>query len=107
MKTILYILGGLFLLSRLNQSGVSVAGTVTAAASPFGTTPAGGGAGLIIPPGLDPFQNIYGNSGGGGAAPILPIQMESGGDVGSSFRRTIGPMIHRTASPGMVRGFTS
>jgi hypothetical protein len=82
MKTILYILGGLFILSRLNGQGITLAGTATAVASPFGTTPAGGAAGIISPVG-DPAAPYYGDPGGG-PAPITPIATNSH-NIGSTF----------------------
>lgn len=80
MKTVLIVLGSLFVLSRLNHGNgvLSLGGNAAPAGTAFSPTPAAGGAASLIPPGgSDPYANLQG--GGGGAGP-LPVQ--NGGSVG-------------------------
>jgi hypothetical protein len=85
MKTILYILGGLLIFSRLHGQGLTVAGTLTAAPGAFGTTPAGGGAGIITPPAGDPYANLYTGEGGAGAVPNMVGVATNSYNIGSHF----------------------
>jgi hypothetical protein len=88
MKTLLWVLGGLFLLSKLRAGGLTAVGTLTAATgSPFGSTPAGGGAGIIIPPSADPYGNLLtGPGGGGGGIAGIPYV----GPTGSATSGSVG-----------------
>lgn len=82
MKTILYILGGLFLLSKLRgNQGLSVNVTASPAG---GEIPYGGAAGTIIPVGDDPYSNLYAFGGEGGVGPGLTGVVPGGGGSSGS-----------------------
>ena len=118
MKTILIVLGALFVASRLSNGGplFTISGsaipTTGASGSPFGTTPAGGSAGTIILPQNDPYQNTYTAGGGGGSG--IPVDPGVQGGAGGSgffagYARPTAPIIVRnpggTTGPIRSRGY--
>lgn len=99
MKTLLYVLGGLFILTKLRGQALTVGGTATLS-SPFGTSPVGGAAGAIAPP-IDPYAGIQNEPGGSGAAsPNLVGIATNSLNVGSHF--TAGQFQYPQYSP--IRG---
>jgi hypothetical protein len=85
MKTILFVLGALIVLSKLNQNQPSAL-TITVA-SP--AAPPYGGAASNIAPVNDPYANLQ-NSGEGGVGPGTPITNSNSGSnsSGSTAFRT-------------------
>lgn len=99
MKTILIVLGSLFVLSKLNGGGLTLTlgGNAAPAGTSFTPTPAAGGAATLIPPGTnDPYYNLSGGGGGSG------IPISSGGAVGGGTSPALHTLI--TNSPGINRG---
>jgi hypothetical protein len=103
MKTILIVLGSLFVLSRLNGGSgltLTLGGNAAPGAAPFSPTPAAGGAATLIPPGgNDPYANLPGGGGGAGV-PGVANGGAVGGGTGSGFHGiySVSPVPFR--SPG-------
>jgi hypothetical protein len=98
MKTILTILAGLFILSKLEQGGLTL--NVSAGKSfmePHPDQAPYGGAAAVITPMMDPF--FSGDGGSGGAGPAAPGSAPSApsGTRSSSTTPTI------TSTLGLVR----
>jgi hypothetical protein len=101
MKTILIVLGSLFVLSKLNGGAgltLSLGGNAAPQGVAFNPTPPAGGAASLIPPGgNDPYSNLSGGGGGSG------IPISSGGAVGGGTSPSFHTLV--TNSPS-VRGGT-